>query len=83
MGHCLFILHMTFALVKHYLNDNLDNNNIDSNKNKCIYEEMHMADQQWIIKQALKDFGVKNVTIILVLLATNKIILIKHARDIA
>ena len=43
IGHQLFAPYMKFALIRHYSIENPDNNNIDSNKDKCIYEEMHTA----------------------------------------
>ena len=35
---------MTFAPVRRYSTDNLDNNDIDNNKDKHIYGEMHTVD---------------------------------------
>lgn len=34
--HQLFILQIIYILVRRYLNNNLNNNNIDDNKNKLI-----------------------------------------------
>ncbi len=44
---------------------------------------MHTADWWWTIQQSLFDSGVYNTTIIPVLLATDKIVLIEHAEDMA
>lgn len=38
-----FVSHMAYASIRCYLINNLYNNNIDSNKEKWIYGEMHTA----------------------------------------
>lgn len=40
-----FVLHIIFVLVKRYLTHNLNNKNIDNNKDKQIYQKMHIADR--------------------------------------
>lgn len=44
IGHQPFALYMAFAPVRRYLTVNLNNNDIDNNKDKHIYRVMHMAD---------------------------------------
>ena len=44
IGHQLFAPQMAFAPLRHYSTDNPDNNDIDSNKDECIYREMHTVD---------------------------------------
>ena len=74
---------MAFASVRRYLTDNSNNNNIDNNKDKCIYGKMHTPDWWWIIQLAIIDFYMINATIMPILLVIDKIVLKEHARDMA
>lgn len=82
ISHWAFTLHMAFVQVRYYSTNNLDNNDIDSNKDKRIYREIRIADWWWITQKVFIDSGVKNATIILVLLVIDNTILIKHAENI-
>ena len=81
IDHCLFSSYMAFSLVRRYSTNNSDNNVIDNNKDKRIYREINTPDSWWTIQQALIDSGMKNATIITVLLATDRIMLTEHAED--
>lgn len=82
IGHWPFALYMAFALVKYYLANNSDNNDINNSKDERIYVKMHMADYLWTTQQIFRNSGVKNTTIIPVLIVFDKSVLTKHAEDI-
>ena len=83
IGYWLFTPYIAFVPVKRYSTNNSNNNNIDNNKDKHIYEKMHKADWWQTTHQALIDSSIKNATIISVLLATDKTVLTKYAKNIA
>lgn len=81
IGYQLFASYMVYTSAIHYSTNNPNSNNIDGSKDKWIYEDKHIADWSWKIKQDFLNFRVKNAIIILVLLTIGKIVLIKHTEN--
>ncbi len=73
---------MAYAPVRYYSTDHPENPQLD-NEDKQIYRERHTADWWWTTQQSLIDSNIHNATIIPVLLATDKTVLIEHMGDIA
>ncbi len=82
IGHQPFAPHLAYAPVRRYSTDNPENPQLD-NKDERIYGEIHTADWWWTTQQSLIDSGIHNATIIPVLLATDKTVLIEHVGDMA